>query len=141
MHNRRGARKQAFELLFEETFQDTGIDNILELAAEARDLEPDDFTLTLVRGTIEHRDEIDAVISRLARGRSISRLSRVVLCCLRLALFEIDNLEDIDVSISINEAVELAKEYSTQKEAGYVNGLLGTYVREKESGEVPGDGS
>lgn len=139
MHNRRGARRLAFELLFEETFQDIGIEEILELAAEARDIEPDEFTLTLVRGTVEHRQEIDAVISRLARGRSISRLSRVVLCCLRLALFEIDNIDDLDISVSINEAVELAKEYSTQKEAGYVNGLLGTYVREKAAAAGPGD--
>ena len=139
LNNRRMARDLAFQLLFEESMRDDDIEDIIELAKEARDIEPDEYACTVVRGTVAHKQEIDEVIGRLAHRRSVSRLSRVVLCCLRLAMFEIDHLDDIDVSVSINEAVELAKKYSTQKEAGYVNGLLGTYVRSKDAPGGSGD--
>ena len=131
LNNRRMARDLAFQLLFEESLRDDDIEEIIELAKESRDIEPDEYTYRVVRGTVAHKNEIDETIGSLAHRRSVSRLSRVVLCCLRLAMFEIDHIDDVDVSVSINEAVELAKTYSSQKEAGYVNGLLGTYVRGK----------
>lgn len=137
MNNRRMARDLAFQLLFEESFRNDDIEDIIELAKESRDIEPDEYTYLVTRGTVAHKQELDEIIGSLAHRRSVSRLSRVVLCCLRLALFEIDHLDDLDVSVSINEAVELAKTYSSQKEAGYVNGLLGTYVRSKAA---PGGG-
>ena len=135
LNNRRMARDLAFQLLFEESMRDDDIEDIIELAKESRDIEPDDYTYLVVRGAVAHKQELDGIIGSLAHRRSVSRLSRVVLCCLRLALFEIDYVDELDVSVSINEAVELAKKYSSQKEAGYVNGLLGTYVRGKASGE------
>ena len=134
MLTRRKARELAFILLFEECFNEDDVDGILEMAVEAREIETDEFSLRLFRETVEHKIQLDAIISRLSKGRSISRLSKVVLCCLRMALYEIDHMDDIDVSTSINEAVELAKTYAGEVEGGYVNGVLGTYVREKSAG-------
>ena len=138
MLTRRKARELAFILLFEECFNEDDVDGILEMAVEARDIETDEFSLRLFRETVERKIQLDAIIARLSKGRSVSRLSKVVLCCLRLALYEIDYMDDIDVSTSINEAVELAKTYAGEVEGGYVNGVLGTYVREKnaEAGEA-----
>jgi N utilization substance protein B len=75
--------------------------------------------------------EIDGSISGLLNNRSISRLSRVALSALRIAVFEISEQGDVPDSVAINEAVNLVKKYDTQESASYVNGVLGTYVRNK----------
>ena len=78
------------------------------------------------------QDEIDADISRfLKKGWSLSRISRTSLTILRLALYEIKYLDSIPESVSVNEAVELAKKY-TIDESGFVNGILGSFIRSRE---------
>ena len=130
MLTRRKARELAFILLFEECFNEDDVDGILEMAVEARDIETDEFSLRLFRETVERKIQLDAIIARLSKGRSVSRLSKVVLCCLRLALYEIDYMDDIDVSTSINEAVELAARYSDPDSGRFINGVLGSIARE-----------
>ena len=76
-----------------------------------------------------HLKEIDAAIDRYSVNWKISRLPGVDLAILRLALAEMYYLDDIPVSVSINEAVELAKKYSTEKSARFVNGVLGSAAR------------
>ena len=60
------------------------------------------------------------------------RLSKVALSVLRISLCEILYFDEIPVSVSVNEAVELAKKYSIPEDAAFVNGLLGSYIRERE---------
>ena len=73
-----------------------------------------------------HLKEIDAAIDRYSVNWKISRLPGVDLAILRLALAEMYYLDDIPVSVSINEAVELAKKYSTEQSSRFVNGVLGS---------------
>ena len=73
-----------------------------------------------------HLEEIDAAIDRYSRNLKVSRLPGVDLAILRLALAEIYYLEEIPVSVAINEAVELAKKYSTEKSSRFINGVLGS---------------
>ena len=89
------------------------------------------FTCELIDGVLDNIEEIDDVISRNLKGWSIERISKVSLCVMRIAVFEILKCDSIPDSVSINEAVELAKTYSTDKDANYINGVLGVIVKAK----------
>ena len=80
---------------------------------------------------IELLPEIDEKIDGAAKGWSISRIGKVELAVLRLAVYEIKFLDSIPDSVSVNEAVELAKKY-TIDESGFVNGILGAFIRSRE---------
>lgn len=126
---RKRAREEAFILIFEKVFNDCSAEEILEIAAEARDLEPDDYIKTVFLGVYENVSEIDGIISENAVGWKIERISKTALCILRLAIFEIKHMEDIPESVSINEAVEIAKKYATGEDASFINGILSTVVK------------
>ena len=125
MLNRRESRQQAFEFIFEKSFNGNDPEEILRNAGEARDTEISDYARELLSGVYAHTEEIDGYISTYSVKRSIRRLSKVVLAALRLAMYEILYVEDLDATISINEAVELTKKFSGRDESGYVNGVLG----------------
>ncbi len=96
----------------------------------APDWFPDDWALvgTLSRGTQAHRAEIDEVIARVAEHWTIERMAAVDRNILRMAIFELEHTTT-PVRVIINEAVELAKRYSTEDSGRFVNGLLGQMVR------------
>lgn len=121
---RREAREEAFILIFEKQFNLADTNEILEIAAEVRDLKPNTYIKTVFNGVYENVDSIDNIISENAIGWKIGRISKVTLCILRLAIFEIKFMDDIPVSVSINEAVELAKKYATKEDASFINGIL-----------------
>ena len=108
---RREARELAFILLFEMSFTGEPVGTILENAAESRDVEGDAFALSLAEGAAAHLEEEDTLISAFSRKWNKDRLSRVALSIMRLAIYEMEHEENIPVSVSINEAVELAKKY------------------------------
>ena len=126
---RKQAREEAFILVFEKEFNDNGIEDILEAAAEARDLVPDDYINRVFKGVYEHLEELDSLISESSVGWNIKRISKTALCIMRLAIFEMKYLDDIPVSVSINEAVELCKKYATENDASFVNGILSTVAK------------
>lgn len=126
---RKQAREEAFILVFEKEFNNNCIEDILEAAAEVRDLVPDDYINTVFKGVYEHLEELDSLISENLVGWSIGRISKTALCIMRLAIFEMKYLEDIPVSVSINEAVELCKKYAAENDASFVNGILSTVAK------------
>lgn len=129
---RRQAREQAFILLFEKSFNpDSSVDELLELARELRMFEDDEFVISLIHTTCDNIEAIDEMISENSKGWKINRISKVSLAIIRMALAEIKYFEDIPDGVSVNEAVELAKKYSTPEDASFINGLLGTVVRAK----------
>lgn len=128
---RRQAREEAFILIFEKQFNLLEVSEILEIAKEVRDLEPDDYIKTVFSGVYDNLDTIDAIISENAIGWKINRISKVSLCILRLAIYEMKYIDDIPPSVSINEAVELAKKYATKEDASFINGILSTVVKSK----------
>ena len=123
---RKQAREEAFILVFEKEFNDNGVEDILETAAEVRDLVPDEYINTVFKGVYERLDELDSLISENSVGWSIGRISKTALCIMRLAIFEMKYINEIPVSVSINEAVELCKKYATENDASFVNGILST---------------
>ena len=129
---RRQAREQAFVLLFEKSFNpEASIDDFIELAKELRMLEDDDFALKLVHTACDNVEAIDGYISSNSRGWKINRIPRVSLAIIRLALAEILYFDEVPDGVAVNEAVVLAKKYSTPEDASFINGLLGTVVRSK----------
>lgn len=126
---RRESRETAFALLFEHTFSDEGMETVIENAMEAETLVPDEFAVSLATGAANQQAVLDQRIEGASHKWSVQRISRVALSVMRLAVYEILYLDDIPVSVSINEAVELAKKYGGDEDATFVNGVLGGIVR------------
>ncbi len=133
---KREARKQAFFLLFEQIFQKEAMEDIIQDAKDARDLEVDKFTKKLISRVEIHIEEIDKLIEANLKGWRKNRISKVSLTIMRMAVYEMLYEDDIPVSVSINEAVELAKEFATPADGSFVNGVLGSVSKQLEnSGE------
>ncbi len=130
---RRASRELAFFILFEKSFSDASVCEILENAGEARDVISNNFAVTLAEGAVAHLEEIDEKITAFSHKWNKSRLSRVALAVLRLALYEMLWEDDIPISVSINEAVELAKLYGGDGDATFINGVLGGISRHAEA--------
>lgn len=123
------AREQAFALTFERTINRESVSRIIDAAGLSKDMIVDDFAERLAEGAEQHEAEIDAQIEKNIRGWKMNRLSKVSLSLLRLAIYEILFEDEIPVSVSINEAVELAKVYGNEKDASYVNGVLSSIAK------------
>ncbi len=101
------------------------IDDPEDLAGPAPTGEVQGFARLLLDGTIAHLPEIDDKLRTYAREWSLERMANVDRNILRMSLYEMLFLEDIPLSVSINEAVELAKTYSTPDSGRFINGILG----------------
>ena len=132
------ARAQAMKLIYEwEMGGDGGEEtrlNLLEVKPNEREA---DFMNRMASGAIENADAIDARLSPFLRGWTIERLTRVDLAILRLAVYEL-TLGETPAGVVINEAVELANQYSTEKAGAFVNGVLGNLARvmKREDGDA-----
>jgi transcription antitermination protein NusB len=82
------------------------------------------FADPLIRATLAHRDESDAIIKKHAKNWDLHRIAAVDRNILRLAIYEMNHREDIPPVVSINEAVDIAKKFSTQDSGKFVNGIL-----------------
>lgn len=129
--NRSEMREQAFVLIYEsEFFKDKPLDELEEIYSE--NIAPlSAYGKELFNGTISLKNDIDAKIEPLLKGWKINRIPKVNLSILRLAIFELDNMNDVPENVVINEAVELAKKYSGKEDSAFVNGILGSYSRSK----------
>ncbi len=127
--SRSESREQAFMLLFSKSFDDEPLEATIEDNAEMFEGGVCGYAQSVASAIEEKKEELDAEISSfLKQGWSISRISRPSLAILRLALYEIKYIDSVPASVSINEAVELAKKY-TIGESKFVNGILGSYLR------------
>ena len=117
---RRQVRERALGLLYEAEAK--GIDMAELIAAQELPLEP--YAHTLVTGVAYHQGDIDARLEELSDRWPVARMPALDRAILRLASFELSHSTDIPVAVIINEAVELAHEYSTPASAGFINGLL-----------------
>lgn len=91
------------------------------------------FASELVKGVAEHAAELDELISGHAKDWTIERMPVIDRNLLRMALFEMLYLDEVPAPVAINEAVELAKIYSTEDSSRFVNGLLGSISAELAS--------
>jgi N utilization substance protein B len=133
MGKRRSGRELAFRLLFQCDVGGLPLDEVIN-AARASSEATDDvwaFAEELARGAWNERAAADKIITKYSAGWSLERMPNADRNLLRLAIYEILSRSDIPQSVSINEAVELAKQYSTIDSAKFINGILGSFVRER----------
>ena len=132
---RRDAREAAVQYLYQREMQGDQSDQALEEFYEMRGLSPSGkrFCNELLQGWMQHREEIDDVIARNARNFEFNRLSAVDRNVLRIACHEILFRSDIPAPVAINEAIEIAKKYSTEDSGKFVNGVLDNIRKQKSS--------
>lgn len=130
--NRREEREQAFILVFEKMFREESMEEIFDCAVEARDYIENEYVREVSIGVYDNISRIDSLISENSKGWSISRISKVGLAAMRIAVYEMLYKDEIPVSVSINEAVELIKKYATEKDSAFANGIMGTVAKSVE---------
>lgn len=132
--NRHEIREEAFQVLFaKQSNPDATITDIYESLPTHSDEVPA-YLQQLVEGVTTNREQLDSQISSLlASGWEINRLAQTDLVILRIALYEIQNVKEVPTVVAINEALELAKDYSNDKSRKFINGALGKFERQLES--------
>ena len=127
---RQEAREQAFLLIFESGFKNEPIDELIDVALESRKIKMNTFSKRLLEGVNRHKNEIDSIIEKNSIGWKKNRISKVAISI--MAVYEMMYERDIPESVSINEAVEITKKYSTKDESSFVNGVLGSIAKDLE---------
>ncbi len=129
--SRKKSREQAFQLIFARSLCHDPIRQIVDTAEMSDDIRIDESAEKAACGVEEKEALLDDEIRKYIRGWKLERLSKVSLSLLRLAFYEMRFVDDIPEDISISEAVRLAKKFGGASDAPFVNGVLGTAVREK----------
>ena len=128
--DRRMARERALELLYEADAKDATIAEILA----ALPVVPDSYAVDVVTGVSEHAARIDELIGRLASDWPIDRMPAVDRSVLRLGVYELAERPDVPTAVILDEAVALAKRYSTDEAGRFVNGVLAAAAAELRRG-------
>jgi len=143
MGKRRKARELALQALYAFELSRDQIDGILERIPDREDLSQEvvQFAASLSRTAVEHLEQIDDIISQRVQRWELSRIAMVDKTILRLAVCELLYFPDIPQKVSINEAIELAKAYSTGESGRFVNGILDSIAGlHGGGGNKPADG-
>lgn len=127
---RHQARKRAVDLLFEAEARNITAAEVADgrnaLSHSQADMTPlNPYTVTVARGVTDHGAHVDELISAHLQGWTLDRLPAVDRAILRVAVWELLHAEDVPEPVAVDEAVELAKELSTDDSPGFVNGVLG----------------
>jgi transcription antitermination protein NusB len=120
------ARERALSLIYEAEAKSLPMDEVVA----ALPIAPEPLVALLVGGVERERDRIDALITRHARGWTMARMAQVDRAVLRIATFELIDRPDVPVAVVLDEAVELAKRFSTDDSGRFVNGVLAAIARE-----------
>ena len=146
---RNTAREIAIHLSYELSFTDKTVEELLserltaetfatlagedEIYQEAPNAKQADYIRRLVKGVEEHAAELDGYIAKYAKGWSFARIPLVASAIMRVAMYEILYMPDVPNGAAINEAVEIAKKYETPETVKFINGILGSFVRQEIS--------
>ena len=124
-------RERAMELLFQIGFRNDPISNQIEMFRETYPeiAEDEPYFLDIVYGVINSRDELDEKFVPFLKRWKLERLPQTDRIILEIAVYEILTVEEIPTSVSINEAVKLAKKYGTDNSSSYINGVLSNFVK------------
>ena len=141
------AREIAIHLSYELSFTDKTVEELLderltadtfatlaqedEIYQEAPNAKQAEYIRRLVSGVDEHAAELDGYIAKYAKGWSFARIPLVASAIMRVAMYEILYMPDVPNGAAINEAVEIAKKYETPETVKFINGILGSFVRQE----------
>jgi N utilization substance protein B len=129
---RHEVRDYSFKLIFEKLLRDDPIEELYDIASEIDEIMVSDDVKKLVEGVLEKAEELDEKISSLSTKRAISRISKINIAILRIAIYEILYDDKIPVNAAISEAVLLSESYSYKEDTRFVNGLLSTFAKSLE---------
>jgi transcription antitermination factor NusB len=123
---RRASREIAMKLLYQLEIQKDDREDQIQLVLEENSVTDKDkaYITKVIDGVQKNLEYIDKTIEANSKGWKIGRISKIDLSIMRLSIFEICFMEDIPYSVSVNEAVELAKKYSNEDAGSFVNGIL-----------------
>ena len=126
--SRRELREQIFKMLFRIEFHEgMEMEEQMQLFLEEEEeisKEDSEYIRNKYENIVEHLEEIDASVNEKAKGWKTSRMAKVELSLIRLAVYEIQYDEDIPAGVAINESVELAKKYGADSSPAFINGVL-----------------
>lgn len=130
VRGRHQARKRAVDLLFEAEVRGISAAEVVDTRAALAEAKPDiarlhPYTAAVARGVSEHAAHIDDLITAHLRGWTLDRLPAVDRAILRVSVWELLHAADVPEPVVVDEAVQLAKELSTDDSPGFVNGVLG----------------
>lgn len=128
MPARRRARKRALDVLYEADLRGLPVGDVLTAyVARLQEPKPDhlSYAVVLVEGVAAHSDRIDELIASYAEGWTLERMPPVDRNLARIAVYELLWVDDVDAAVAITEAVELAKQLSTDDSPRFLNGVLG----------------
>ncbi len=130
--SRKSARENAFRLVYE--FLETGERNDFTKELLCKNEAPDDvaFTCGIYDTVIENYEHFKSVISRYSKDFAFDRIYKTDLAALMISVAELLFMEDVPVKVSVNEALELSRAYSTEKSFSFVNGILASVIANKE---------
>lgn len=136
--SRRQSRKSAMQLIYEMNMNGDYDKNRIEEFCKYQNINKNDivFLKEIVLNFIEHIDDIVNIIENNTKQWNLDRINKLDLSILQVGVCEILYVESTPDSVAINEAVELAKEYSTEKSYSFINGILGSVLKRKENASL-----
>ena len=135
MGKRRKARETTLQILFQLEFNDTTLEEILNEYWKNKKTEKDvrDYSCWLAENIVTRKDDIDRIIQSVSKNWRLSRMAVIDRNILRMAVFEPFHEEGLAPAIVINEAIEIAKKYSSAQAANFINGILDAIVKNTET--------
>ena len=124
--------EETLKMVYDELRAD-GLPGVERIEKKEPDQQDREYITAALEGVLAHREEIDEKIGETAVGWPLDRMSLVDLTILRLAVWEIYYAEDVPGSVSIAEAMERTERFSDPEDKAFVNGILGTILREHEA--------
>lgn len=128
-------REAAFLLTFEKLFTDDSVDAVIDAAYEVDEFEMDEECEKLFEAVTEKAADIDEIIAANSEKRQFSRIPKVSVAILRIALYEMLYNDNIPNNVAISEAVLLAKKYTYTPDVKFINGVLGVVAKKLENKE------
>lgn len=126
---RREVRDSAFKIIYEKLLRDDPLEELYAIAQEVEEITLDDRVKEMVEGVLDHAQELDDIISGFSKTRGLSRIAKINIAILRIAIYEIKYDDKTPVNAAISEAVLLAENYSYKEDVSFVNGVLSSFEK------------
>lgn len=126
--SRKKSREKAMEILFGMTISKDSVEEAIETFKDNIEGDINDADLeyitNILHGVEKNKAELDSILSGYLQNWKIERISKVNLAILRIAVYEIEYVDDVPGKVAVNEALEIAKIYSDEKSVSFINGVL-----------------
>ena len=133
MAARSKARKRALDVLYAAEMRGQDPVEALDAAIAVGEGPTNPYTETLVRGVSEHRARLDELLGQYATGWTLERMPAVDRTALRIGAYELLYVDDVPPPVAVSEAIALVRNLSTDESPSFVNGVLGSMLRDRDS--------